>query len=298
MLKRQLVQTAAFSSAILVVVVLIDYLVNGVWLPGDAQYTPVTTILIVCLVAPPSSFFLIRQNARFHRVQRALAIEKEARLVEVERALALAESATRAKSEFLANMSHEIRTPMNGVLGMAQSLDSDDLTADQREKVAIILESGKSLLTLLNDVLDLSKIEAGKLEITPAPGDFLHTMKRTRQLFQVQAEDKGLELLVRHEADFPPRLIYDALRVRQCLSNLLSNAVKFTSHGRVEVALSTKAEGGGGASSVSRSPTPVSESAPRRRRNSSPPSPRPTAPPLAATAAPVSASRSRASSRA
>ncbi len=107
------------------------------------------------------------------------------------------------------------------------------------------MKSGKSLLTLLDDVLDLSKVEAGKLEISPTAGDFLHTLKRTRQLFQVQAEDKGLDLLVRHEADFPPRLVYDALRVRQCLSNLLSNAVKFTANGRVEVALSSKAEGGG-----------------------------------------------------
>src|SRR5690606_24290303 len=95
-----------------------------------------------------------------------------------------AEASNRAKSEFLANMSHEIRTPLNGVLGMAQALEDDDMTPSQREKVAIILDSGKSLTALLNDVLDLTKIEAGKLEIAVVPGDFLHTMKRTRQLFQ------------------------------------------------------------------------------------------------------------------
>jgi PAS domain S-box-containing protein len=151
-----------------------------------------------------------------------------------------AEASSKAKSEFLANMSHEIRTPLNGVLGMAQALEHDDLSATQREKVAIILDSGKSLMALLNDVLDLSKIEAGKLEISPVPGDFLHTMKRTKQLFQAQADDKGLDLMVRYDSRFPQRLAYDPVRVRQCVSNLISNAVKFTAKGHVEVAISAR----------------------------------------------------------
>jgi PAS domain S-box-containing protein len=151
-----------------------------------------------------------------------------------------AEASSRAKSQFLANMSHEIRTPLNGVLGMAQALDTDDLASAQKEKVAVILDSGKSLMALLNDVLDLTKIEAGKLEISAVPGDFLHTMKRTRQLFQVQAEDKGLDLFVRYDSNFPQRLSYDPVRVRQCVSNLLSNAIKFTSEGRVEVAIAAR----------------------------------------------------------
>jgi PAS domain S-box-containing protein len=151
-----------------------------------------------------------------------------------------AEASSNAKSQFLANMSHEIRTPLNGVLGMAQALESDGLTPAQQEKVNIILDSGKSLMALLNDVLDLTKIEAGKLEISAVPGDFLHTMKRTRQLFQSTAEDKGLDLLVRYDSNFPQRLSYDPTRVRQCVSNLLSNAIKFTAQGRVEVAISAK----------------------------------------------------------
>ncbi|MEZ5936780.1 MAG: ATP-binding protein [Hyphomonadaceae bacterium] len=148
-----------------------------------------------------------------------------------------AEASNRAKSEFLANMSHEIRTPLNGVLGMAQALQAEPLTADQTEKVAVILDSGKSLTALLNDVLDFSKIEAGKLEITPVAGDFLHTMKRVRQLFLPQAEEKGLDLSMRIAADFPERLVYDPVRVRQCVSNLISNAIKFTASGGVEVAI-------------------------------------------------------------
>ncbi|HOY76294.1 MAG TPA: ATP-binding protein, partial [Hyphomonadaceae bacterium] len=151
-----------------------------------------------------------------------------------------AEASSNAKSQFLANMSHEIRTPLNGVLGMAQALEGDDLTPAQKEKVGVILDSGKSLMALLNDVLDLTKIEAGKLEISAVPGDFLHTMKRTRQLFQSTAEEKGLDLLVRYDANFPQRLTYDPTRVRQCVSNLLSNAIKFTAQGSVEVAIKAK----------------------------------------------------------
>jgi len=156
-----------------------------------------------------------------------------------------AEASSRAKSEFLANMSHEIRTPLNGVLGMAQALAADGLTPSQQEKVSIILDSGKSLTALLNDVLDLSKIEAGKLEISPVEGDFLHTMKRTRQLFEGQAQDKGLQMRARFSASFPQRLVYDPVRVRQCVSNLLSNAVKFTSAGAVDLAISSEPLGGG-----------------------------------------------------
>ena len=151
-----------------------------------------------------------------------------------------AEASSNAKSQFLANMSHEIRTPLNGVLGMAQALEGDDLTPAQKEKVGVILDSGKSLMALLNDVLDLTKIEAGKLEISAVPGDFLHTMKRTRQLFQSMAEEKGLDLFVRYDANFPQRLTYDPTRVRQCVSNLLSNAIKFTAQGSVEVAINAK----------------------------------------------------------
>ena len=159
---------------------------------------------------------------------------------ELRAAKELAEAHSIAKSQFLANMSHEIRTPLNGVLGMAQALDADELSPPQKEKVGVILDSGKSLMALLNDVLDLTKIEAGKMEISAVPGDFLHTMKRTRQLFQSTAEEKALDLLVRYDSNFPQRLSYDPTRVRQCVSNLVSNAIKFTAKGRVEISLSSR----------------------------------------------------------
>ncbi len=161
------------------------------------------------------------------------------RTLELESALANAEAGTRAKAQFLANMSHEIRTPLNGVLGMAQSLLQDQLTPPQREKVSIIVESGQSLTTLLNDVLDLSKIEAGKLEIAPVAGDLLHLVRRTRQLFESRAEEKNIAIRVMHDQAMQTRLLYDPVRVRQCLDNLLSNAIKFTPRGSIDIIVST-----------------------------------------------------------
>jgi signal transduction histidine kinase/ActR/RegA family two-component response regulator len=154
-----------------------------------------------------------------------------------------AESASVAKSQFLANMSHEIRTPLNGVLGLAQVMASEKLEPEHAEKIDLILDAGKSLLVLLNDVLDLSKIEAGKLEITTAPGDLMHTIGGTVQLFRAQAEGKGLRLTLDAPNDIP-RMHYDLVRVRQCVSNLISNAIKFTSDGTVAVTVSIKPHGG------------------------------------------------------
>jgi len=146
-----------------------------------------------------------------------------------------AEAATIAKSNFLASMSHEIRTPLNGVLGMAQSLVGDGLLADQREKVDVILESGKTLTALLNDVLDLSKIEAGKIEIAYTDGELGVTLDRLRQLFLSKAVERGLTIELAMPETMPRMLRYDPVRVRQCVGNLLSNAIKFTERGEVRV---------------------------------------------------------------
>ena len=156
-----------------------------------------------------------------------------------------AEAATIAKSNFLASMSHEIRTPLNGVLGMAQSLVNDGLLADQREKVDIILESGRTLTALLNDVLDLSKIEAGKIEIACTDGQLSVALDRLRQLFLSKAVERGLKIDLEIAPGMPAMLHFDPVRVRQCVGNLLSNAIKFTERGHVNVhVVSEEAEPG------------------------------------------------------
>ncbi len=144
-----------------------------------------------------------------------------------------AEAATVAKSNFLAAMSHEIRTPLNGILGMAQVLQGEQLTGAQSERVNVISESGQTLMALLNDVLDISKIEAGKMEIAPVDGELAVTLERMRQLFLAQAQERGLSLRLEIDDSVPAVLRYDPVRVRQCFSNLLSNAIKFTEHGGV-----------------------------------------------------------------
>ena len=159
---------------------------------------------------------------------------------ELKKAQQAAVAASNAKSAFLANMSHEIRTPLNGILGMAQVLEMGGLSSEQREQVQTILDSGRNLMALLNDVLDLSKIEAGKIAIVSADTDLTHTLRRLHRLWKPKAEESGLEFYLSLDADLPQVLNFDAVRVRQCVSNLISNAIKFTSKGRVEVFVTAK----------------------------------------------------------
>jgi signal transduction histidine kinase/ActR/RegA family two-component response regulator len=139
------------------------------------------------------------------------------------------------KSDFLATMSHELRTPLNGILGMAQVLAADELTDAQKERVNVISDSGRTLMALLNDVLDISKIEAGKLEIARIDGDLALTVDRMRQLFQARAEERHLAVALEVSDGLPKRLRYDPIRVRQCIANILSNAIKFTENGRITI---------------------------------------------------------------
>ena len=160
---------------------------------------------------------------------------QELALIEAKRQ---AEAATVAKSAFLASMSHEIRTPLNGILGMAQVLRTDALTDDQRHKVNVVFDSGHTLMSLLNDVLDISKIEAGKLEIARVDGELDETVERVRQLFEARSAERGLAMTLEIADNLPPRMFYDPVRLRQCVSNLLSNAIKFTERGRIAIRIS------------------------------------------------------------
>ncbi len=158
-------------------------------------------------------------------------------------ALAAARDATRLKSEFLANMSHEIRTPLNGVIGMAQVLANAEMAEDHKEYVGIILDSGKTLLSIVNDILDLSKIESGKLDITPIETDIRHKLSRTQKIHEITAREKGINLQFFFDPSVPSRLKMDPVRVRQCVDNLVSNAIKFTAEGDVLVVISSHPEG-------------------------------------------------------
>ena len=158
---------------------------------------------------------------------------------DLKKAAAVAESANDAKSSFLANMSHEIRTPLNGVLGMADVLSQEILLPHQADCVNTIRESGKTLMAILNDVLDLSKIEAGKLEISPVDSNLHHVFHSVHKLFLPRAEERKIALTLRIGESVPQRLRFDTVRVRQCLSNLVSNAVKFTESGGVTISVSS-----------------------------------------------------------
>lgn len=162
---------------------------------------------------------------------------------ELREALTRATLANRAKSDFLANISHEIRTPMNGVLGMAQVLEGTPLTDAQREHLRLIRESGDMLMAIIDDVLDLSRIEAGRIDLNPAPHPLTRTLADTVGLFQARAAENGTTLAFAVLPGTPERAVFDVVRVRQCLGNLVSNAVKFTHDGTITVTLTARPAG-------------------------------------------------------
>ncbi|MGH8337623.1 MAG: ATP-binding protein, partial [Gammaproteobacteria bacterium] len=163
------------------------------------------------------------------------------RTEELEHAMRRALAASQAKSEFLANISHELRTPMNGVIGMMDVVMDSRLAPEQREQLETAQRCAYSLLALLNDILDLSKIEAGKMMLEKIPFDLRGLVEDCVKAQGPNAAQKGIQLVAAVMPGVPRQVIGDPLRLRQILANLLSNAVKFTDRGFVRVGLETSA---------------------------------------------------------
>ena len=192
---------------------------TGVVHENDLQQWLILTVLILFTV----SFATLKD---YYRRQQWL-------VVDLEKSREAALSASKAKSEFLSSMSHEIRTPMNAVLGMAELLSETELAPDQRHYLDVMAANGNALLDLINSILDLARIESGRLQIEKTEFDLSDLIDKTISTFGVAAHGKGLELAARIAPGVPDRLVGDPLRLRQVLVNLLGNAIKFTELGQV-----------------------------------------------------------------
>ncbi|MBI1206444.1 MAG: PAS domain S-box protein [Azospirillum sp.] len=167
----------------------------------------------------------------YRRAQTALVMQKER-----------AEAANAAKSRFLSNMSHELRTPLNAIIGFGELLVQDEIDAARREQLDILRESAAQLLELINDVLDLSRIEAGAFRLKPVDFDLPHELGRLHRRFEPEAQKNGLTFRVTAPANLPRQLHGDSGALRQVLDNLIDNALKFTSHGSIDVTVEALAE--------------------------------------------------------
>ncbi len=190
--------------------------------------------VVVLICAYPSFLYFLHQRKKLQNMNQVL---KDAQKT--------AKNADIAKSEFLANMSHEIRTPMNGVMGMAELLAKTDLNEKQKMFADVIVKSGASLLSTINDVLDFSKIEAGQMKLDPAPFNLVEMIEEVSLMISPGFAEKNVELVVRVSPTLPDMVVGDKARIRQLFSNMLRNACKFTEVGHCLVDVSGKLLDGG-----------------------------------------------------
>ena len=221
LLKKKKNAISAFIGCAFLCILILDkhwFWLNNAWLQ---QHCLAIALLWLELL------LLLSLSRNFRRLEHARE--------QTENAVINANKSSRAKSDFLAQMSHEIRTPMNGVLGMAQVLLETELNRNQRQYVDTLYRSGKNLLRIINDILDYSKIEAGKLDIESTHFNLIELLADIAAPFQHKAEEKKLQLIVNTSTGISENLIGDPLRLGQVLTNLLSNAFKFTSQGHVSL---------------------------------------------------------------
>ncbi len=200
---------------------------------ADAVSVRATTIIVVVSVLGVLAIILLGYSST--RYIDGLLAERRRAEQELKQAHEVAIEASRAKSRFLSSMSHEIRTPMNTIIGLTESLQRTQLADKQRQNLRIIQRAGDALLSIIDDILDISKVEAGLIELETLDIELAKLVEETTEFFAIQARNKGLELNCLVDPDLPSHIVGDPTRLRQIIVNLLSNSLKFTKEGRIDV---------------------------------------------------------------